>query len=362
MHSPELTSADRWTLAFYGGGAISALVGQVWAAADHIPFPDAMPVWARALVVAPAVAIIEIGGVAMAARGDLRRRLGESALGYRLLSAGVALFAVAFNWFGHQDNLWVAFFFSLFSALAYGVWLLQSGDRRRDALRGTDKMADTAPVYGVWQSLHEPAITRRARAIALETGVGLYESLRLARDERRRELRRRAISGAVEAIIRASQKDPKRAQIAVTTYDMERLADEIEARTDYAGWADVIGQSLAPAGVKMADAVTAETAAVEADAEPMPERPVSSPPAPVRHPLTKQSVAKMAARSPRPSAVEIAAKLKMSESTVRRYLKQIDEDAAANVTASGPVSAQPMTDADRELANVLGDIFEPQHA
>lgn len=311
-----ISTADKWTYAFYGGGALSAFVGQVWAAAAHIPFPDSMPIWARAAIVAPAVVVIEIGGVAMAARSDLRRRLGETALGYRLMSAGVALFAVLFNWFGHQANLWLAFWFAGFSAIAYGVWLLHSGDRRRDTLRDTDKLAGTAPVYGWVQWLRAPAITRRARAVALETGAGLYESLRVAEDERRRELRRRAISHAVAAIIRDSQKDPKRAQIAVTTYDMERLADEIEARTDYAGWADVIGQSLTPAAAKMAGA-TEEEDVLE---EQLPEKPVSSPPSLPQHPLTAKEVAKMAAKNPGWKAPQIAAKLGVSETTVRRYL------------------------------------------
>lgn len=358
MHSPEMTTADRWTLAFYGGGALSALVGQVWAAILHIPFPDDFPVWARAVIVAPAVAVIEVGGVAMAARGDLRRQLGETALGYRILSAAVALFAVLFNWFGHQDSIWLAFFFAGFSALAYGVWLLQSGDRRRDALRGKDKLADTAPVYGMWQTLREPLITRRARAIALESGVGLYESLRLARDERRRELRRKAISAAVEAIIRTSQKDPKRAQIAVTTYDMERLADEIEARTDYAGWADVIGQSLVPAGVKMASPELPAATAPEAGPEPLEEKPVSSPPAQSRHPLTSQAVAKMAAKNPDWKPTQIAAKLGMSESTVRRHLNTIRAAEMPPVTVAPMDVAAGLTVDGQTLDEVLADIRE----
>jgi AraC-like DNA-binding protein len=360
MTDTQLSTADRWTLAFYGGGAISALVGQVWAAIMHSPFPDYVPVWVRVLVVAPAVAVIEVGGVAMAARGDLRRQLGETALGYRLLSAAVALFAVLFNWFGHQDNIWLAFFFAGFSALAYGVWLLQSGDRRRDALRDTDKLAGTAPVYGIVQWLRAPAITRRAKAIALESGVGLYESLRLAQDERRRELRRKAISHAVSEIIRSSQKDPKRAQIAVTTYDMERLADEIEARTDYAGWADVIGQSLTPAGVKMKDVEEPETAAEQAEGEPLPEKPVSSPPSPSRHPLTRQAVVKVAEKNPDWKPAQIAAKVGMSESTVRRHLAdhraaKLAAEAAEAAAAADSGSSASTADG-QTLLEVLTDI------
>lgn len=355
----QLTTADRWTYAFYGGGALAALVGQVWAAADHMPFPDTVPVWARALIVAPAVAVIEVGGVAMAARGDLRRQLGETALGYRLLSAAVALFAVGFNWFGHQADPWLAAFFAGFSALAYAVWLLQSGDRRRDALRGTEKVADTAPSYGLAQWAREYGITRRARAIALESGVGLYESLRLAREERRREERRKAISGAVEAIIRESQPDKKRAAIATTTYDMEALADRIEARADYDGWADLISASLVPAGAVPTAATAPEQPADEPVVEPLPDKPVSSPPSPPKHPLTAKEVAKVAAKNPTWKPRQIAAKTGLGETTVRRYLAQI-KAAESTDTATAPTSADgaAFTVDGQTLHEVLADIRE----
>lgn len=336
----QMTPADRWTYAFYGGGALAALVGQVWAAADHIPFPDSVEPWARAVIVAPAVAVIEVGGVAMAARGDLRRQLGETALGYRVLSACVALFAVLFNWFGHQSNIWLAFFFAGFSALAYAVWLLQSGDRRRDALRGAEKVAETAPSYGLLQWVREYAITRRARTIAQETGAGLYESLRLAREERRREERRQAISAAVAAIIRDSQKDKRRAAIAVTTYDMEALAEQIEARADYAGWADLISASLVPAGAIPTAAATPEEPAEEAEPESVPDKPVSAPPSTPKHPLTAKEVAKVVARHPDWKPRQIATRLGIGETTVRRYLAQIK---AAETTADSEPEQHPAT-------------------
>lgn len=355
----QLNTADRWTYAFYGGGALAALVGQVWAAVEHMPFPDTVPVWLRVLIVAPAVAVIEVGGVAMAARGDLRRQLGETALGYRVLSACVAAFAVLFNWFGHQADLWLAAFFSGFSALAYAVWLLQSGDRRRDALRGTDKLAETAPVYGLIQWLREPVLTRRARAIALETGVGLYESLRLAKEERRRDERRRAISAAVAAIIRESQPDKRRAEIATTTYDMEALADRIEARADYDGWADLISASLVPVGATPTAATPPEEPADEPVVEVLPEKPVSSPPSPPKHPLTADAVAKVVARHPSWTPRQVAAKLNIGETTARRYMAQL---RAAETPAVAAPAEPPMSDRDRELMETLHAVFEPQQA
>ena len=57
--------------------------------------------------------------------------------------------------------------FAGFSALAYVVWLLHSGDRRRDALRERNKLAKIAPVYGFWQWISEPRLTARATSFIL---------------------------------------------------------------------------------------------------------------------------------------------------------------------------------------------------
>lgn len=46
---------------------------------------------------------------------------------------------------------------------AYAVWLMHAAAGHRDA----GKLADTAPVYGLAQWRREPAVTRRARSLAL---------------------------------------------------------------------------------------------------------------------------------------------------------------------------------------------------
>jgi hypothetical protein len=130
--------------------------------------------------------------------------------------------------------------------MAYVVWLFHSGDRRRDALRGAHKLAQTAPAYGVPQWVREPGLTRRARNLAVEFGYGPQESLREARRQVRDEARRAALAKHVETRIRARHKDAIRAEIAATTYDMDALAAAIEAQADYPGWAMVIGADLAP--------------------------------------------------------------------------------------------------------------------
>jgi hypothetical protein len=249
------STADRIAYAFYGAAATAALVGQVWAAVQHIPWPQDLPVWARIVMVTPAVGVIELGGVATSALADSRRRLGESALAYRAMSAAAAIVAVAFNLLGHAAQPYLAFGFAGLSAFAYALWLAHSGARRRDALRASGHMARTAPVYGPLQWLREPGLTRLARSLALERNLGLHESLAAAREEVRTATRRKAIAGVVEQIIRADHTDPLHAQVAASTYDMDRLATEIEARADYTGWAHRISRSLSPGPIDPAEQI-----------------------------------------------------------------------------------------------------------
>ena len=244
---PPVTPADKVAYAFYATAALSALVGQVWAGVEHIPWPDhGFPTALRIVLVAPALAVIELGGVATAALADVRRRAGERALAYRSMSLFAALVAAAFNLIGHKDQPYLAFGFTGLSAFAYVLWLAHSAARRRDALRDQQMLAQVAPVYGPLQWLREPAVTRRARSFALEHGYGLYESLRVAREEIRVTERRRAIAEAIGDLVKAHHGDKLHARIAATTYDMDRMAEEVEARTDYAGWGQVISDVLAP--------------------------------------------------------------------------------------------------------------------
>lgn len=305
MALPERTrrpsSADRVAYAFYGAAATAALVGQVWAAMRHIPWPDTLPVWARIVLVTPAVGVIELGGVATSALADARRQLGETAIAYRAMSAAAAIVAVAFNLIGHADQPYLAFGFAGLSGFAYALWLAHSGARRRDALRASGHMSRTAPVYGPLQWIRQPGLTRLARSLALQRDLGLHESLAAAREEVRTATRRKAIAGVVEQIIRADHTDPLHAQVAASTYDMDRLAAEIEARADYAGWATRISQSLSPGPVDQpaqpqttigADPVTITAVRVGPDTEQAPP----ALPAPVSSRIADQTAAITLAR------------------------------------------------------------------
>jgi hypothetical protein len=231
-----LTGADKVAYAFYATAATAALVGQVWAGVTHIPWPDqGFSPFLKIALVTPAVAVIELGGVATAALADLRRRKGEQAYAYRAMSLFAAIVALVFNVVGHwrPEERFLAFGFGGLSAFAYVLWLIHSSARRRDALRTAGQMATTGPVYGVVQWAREPKVTWSARAIALEHGLGLYESLRAARVQRRSNERRDAIAGTVAEYIRSEHQDERLAKIAETTYDADRLAGMLEERINY---------------------------------------------------------------------------------------------------------------------------------
>jgi len=231
-----LTGADKVAYAFYATAATAALVGQVWAGVTHIPWPDeGFSPFLKIALVTPAVAVIELGGVATAALADLRRRKGEQAYAYRAMSLFAAVVALVFNVVGHwrPEERFLAFGFGGLSAFAYVLWLIHSSARRRDALRKAGQMATTGPVYGVVQWAREPKVTWLARSIALEHGYGLYESLRAARHQIRNNARRDAIAGTVAEYIRSEHQDERLAKIAETTYDADRLAGMLEERINY---------------------------------------------------------------------------------------------------------------------------------
>jgi len=142
-----------------------------------------------------------------------------------------------------------SWFFGGMSALGVATYLVQSADRRRDALRAAGQLRGTPPVYGLAQWLREPRVTRRARQIALTTpGVDWAVSLAQAREELRAEARRRAIGRALARAIRERYRDRTAARIALSTYDLGKLAAEIEAHADYEAWARIVARHLTPPG------------------------------------------------------------------------------------------------------------------
>lgn len=252
----------RLAVTFYGVAAAAAVIGQTWVAVDHLPWPDTLaPVW-RVAAVLPFALVLELLAVVLATMSDHRMRLGERAVGIRSFSAAVAVVATGVIVIGHgQHDLYLAIGFGALSGAAYLLALVHMSMRRRDALRAAGQLAAVAPAYGLYRRLRNPVLTARAAELARERGLGLYESLRAAEAALRAERRRPAIAAAVEAAIRSSHDDPRMAEIAVSTLDLDRIADELAATADYAGWA----AQLAPAVTAPPSDMSAPETGHEAD-------------------------------------------------------------------------------------------------
>jgi hypothetical protein len=229
--------ANRLLGGFYTGVALAALAGQALAAQEWLGWP--------LLLTTPAVGLVELGGIALCAFADARRRLGERAWGARVASAAVAVGAVLLNWTGHPSHLAGGFFAGL-SALGYLVWLLQSGARRRDQRQGDGDMAATPPSYELWGHwFRHPGLTRRARSMAkADPSLGLYGSLDAAREAIQREARNAALTKALRRRV-ADAADPTLAEIAVHTYDLDQIAERLRDGADYDGVTSILAGELA---------------------------------------------------------------------------------------------------------------------
>ncbi|MGC4750469.1 hypothetical protein ACLQ28_33095 [Micromonospora sp. DT201] len=267
-------AVERAAWVFYAVAALGSTIGQIWVGVQIPPWPDTLHWWWRVVFVAPFAIVIDLGGAVTAAFADWRQRLGEAAYGWRTLSAATVTVGVTTNILGHADVAYLAVVFGGLGVFAYAIWLMHSAARRRDALRATGKLADTAPVYGLTQWWREPAVTRRARSLALAQRLPLHQSLDVARQQLRDEKRRAALATHVETLIRSRHDDPVRADIAATTLDLDAVAAALTAHADVPGWARVIGADLRPPPVPVPAAGTDVDADPERDlvtvAGPMP--------------------------------------------------------------------------------------------
>jgi hypothetical protein len=246
LPKPDGGPAERAAWAFYTLAALGSTIGQIWVGVDVPPWPAAMPVWLRAVMVLPFAVVLDLGGVVCSAFADTRQRKGEGAYGWRILSAAAVCLGVGINIVGHATVPYLAVVFGGLGVFAYAVWLLHSAARRRDALRADHKLADTAPVYGWSQWRREPEVTRRAKNLALEYGYSMFESLAEARIQLRNERRHAALAAHIETDIKARHDDKIKAAIAVTTMDIGAIAAKLMALSDSDGWARSINAGLAP--------------------------------------------------------------------------------------------------------------------
>ncbi|SNS98273.1 hypothetical protein SAMN05421812_102618 [Asanoa hainanensis] len=226
---------------FYVVVLLVALGGQVSGAMERLGMP-----WYIAL---PAVGALELGGIVVLANADVRRRLGERAMLSRVLSAGIAAGAVAFNWLAHSNHLEGGFYAGM-SLLGYLVWLMNTENQRRDRLLARQQLPPTTPAYepvGHW--LRQPWLTRRARSLAkADPGLGLYGSLDAARAQIRGERRQAALSKVLHRKITRAL-DATTADMAMAVYDLDEIARRLAEQADYDGLTTLIAADLAPARV-----------------------------------------------------------------------------------------------------------------
>jgi hypothetical protein len=224
---------------FYGVVLTTALIGQTMGATEKLHLST------RTAVVA--VIALELGGVVIMAITDVRRRLGEKATAGRLLSAGVAAFAVAFNWLSHDDKL-LAGFFAFMSGLGYLVYLMRSEHARRDRLRAKGDLPPIAPSYELWQHwLRHPLITLRAKSLAkADARLKLYTSLAAAREEMLREKQDKAIAKILRRKIRDAV-GPTVADLAVSVFNLGIVARGLADTADYQTLTRILAAEMNPA-------------------------------------------------------------------------------------------------------------------
>jgi len=241
-------AVERAAYLFYGIAALGSSIGQIWVGVTTASWPQTLPwIW-RVAIVAPFALVIDLGGVVTAGFADARQRLGETALGWRVLSALSMTAGVGINVIGHRDTPYLAVVFGGLGCFAYSVWLMHSAARRRDALRAAGKLGTTPPVYGLGQWRREPAITRLARTLALQHGYGLHESLDRARAQLRDHARDTALLAHIKRYVTEQHQDPILASIAVTGIPTDQLAAKIRHGLNVDAYANGILAQLNPIG------------------------------------------------------------------------------------------------------------------
>jgi hypothetical protein len=247
LHTVRAGAVERAAYVFYLIAALGSSIGQIWVGVTTAPWPQDLPVGWRIAIVAPFALVIDLGGVVTSAFADSRQRLGETAAGWRVLSAMSMIVGVGINVIGHRDTPYLAVVFGGLGSFAYTVWLLHSAARRRDALRAAGVMATTAPVYGIARWVRSYTLTRLARDLALQHGYGLFASLDAARQHLRDQTRNAALLAQVKRYVTEQHADPILASIAVTGIDTDALAAKIRTGIDVDALAATILTHLNPA-------------------------------------------------------------------------------------------------------------------
>jgi hypothetical protein len=165
----------------------------------------------------------------------------------RLLSAAIAAWAVAFNWLTHPHRLQGGFL-AVMSALGYAVWLIHTGNQRRDRLRAAGDLPPVAPAYESFSHwLRRPRLTLLARRLAKgDPGLGLYGS-RCGPKTRSVANTSNTPSRPFSATKIRTTVDRDTAEIVIAVYDLDQIAARPAANADYDTLTTMISDDLTPA-------------------------------------------------------------------------------------------------------------------
>lgn len=307
-----MANANVLLTVFYALVALVAVTGQTIGAAEYLG-------WEWQLAVLPA-ALLELGGIALAAFSDARRRLGERAIAARVGAVAIATGATGFNWISHENRI-AAAMFAGFTALGFAIWLIASEARRRDALRANGMLPEPPPSYPLAQWVARPWLTWHARTLAkADPALNLYASIDAAGKDLDRQRRNKRLAAALRKRIRA-ERGRAQAALAVRVYDLDEVAAKLRLTADYDGLAALLAEDFTPASLLApAEAPKAEVLQVE-----RPARRRKTPPKQTRRTAeeTLALVADLRVKDPDLSTKDLAAKLRLSERRLRQILNSV---------------------------------------
>lgn len=272
---------------FYATVLVIAATGQFTGGTTDLHLP--------LLLVVGAIAVLELGGVAVLNNAEVRRLKGEAAIGYRVLSAAIAAAAVAFNWLAHDDHL-AGGFFAGSSALGYIVWVMHVEDQYRDRQRDKGHAKGLVAKYTAWERISMPRVTGRATLIAqqaIERGQTLGRQAALA--AARAELAKARRIGVIASV--TSGWLGKLGPLAKELVPADAYAERVAAGIDWESAADL---AAADFNAKIRAAITGEPAPGRRDRRSLATAP-REPSAPIAPRLPAPQEIGLALPAPRPS-------------------------------------------------------------
>jgi len=244
--TPMPRSLDRLFLTFYAVTLGLALWGQTLGLArilygnQRVAELAAAPFLQRTAFFSLPLAfafVIELLAALLLHWADWRRmtRLETSYVAYAFATLVAA--AVAFlNWYGHLGGITGGLFAGA-SLTAFGMWVLRSYGRLKDAL------AERAALPDLPEDIPDP-VARRARELSRrKPGESVWAYIETARTQLANEERHAAIRDALAARIGAAGCDPR---LALAVYDPTLLATHLAGKADYKLLADMLNDELAP--------------------------------------------------------------------------------------------------------------------